>query len=311
MNKMLAETGKGKRIKPVRLTRKKGEQLSGYLFIAPMLIGLTVLTIIPTVISFILSFTDWSFIAGIDKIKFTGFRNYLLLLHDRVFLISLKNNLFLLLVVPIQLVISLVLAVVIDKMVYLKNVFKVIFFLPYISSIVAVAIVFQLLFHPSYGPINQFLRAIGVTNPPTWLADIHYALPSVMIIMVWVGIGFSLIVYMAALQSIPKDLYESADIDGAGAWTRFAKITFPLVSPTTFFLLVTGFISTFKSFDIIKVLTEGRPAYHTSVITYYLYTTAFENLKTGYASSIAWVLFAFVLVITLFQLYGQKKWVNY
>lgn len=313
MNKMLAKTEKSSpgRVLPFRLTRKQGEQLSGYLFIAPMLIGLTVLTIIPTVISLMLSFTDWSFISGIGKIKFTGLRNYGLLLHDRVFLISVKNNLLLLLVVPIQLLISLILAVVIDRMVYLKNVFKVIFFLPYISSIVAVAIVFQLLFHPSYGPINQFLKAIGVKHPPTWLADIHYALPSVMIIMVWVGIGFALIVYMAALQAIPKDLYESADIDGASAWTRFASITFPLVSPTTFFLLVTGFISTFKSFDIIKVLTEGRPAYHTSVITYYLYTTAFENLKTGYASSIAWVLFAFVLVITLVQLYGQKKWVNY
>ncbi|GIP28547.1 ABC transporter permease [Paenibacillus sp. J23TS9] len=311
MNKALAETEKGTQTTAVRPRRKRGDNLSGYLFIGPMLIGLTVLTIIPTIISLILSFSDWSFIAGLGKIKFTGIKNYTLLFHDRVFLISLKNNLVLLLVVPIQLIISLVLAVVIDKLVYLKNFFKVIFFLPYISSIVAVAIVFQLLFHPSYGPINQFLKTLGVKNPPIWLADVHYALPSVMIIMVWVGIGFSLIVYMAALQSIPKDLYESADIDGAGTWTRFSKITFPLVSPTTFFLLVTGFISTFKSFDIIKVLTEGRPAYSTSVITYYLYTTAFENLKTGYASSMAWVLFGFVMLITLFQLYGQKRWVNY
>jgi multiple sugar transport system permease protein len=183
--------------------------------------------------------------------------------------------------------------------------------MPYISSIVAVSIVFQLLFQPSYGPINQFLKSIGVSNPPKWLADIHYALPSVMIIMTWVGIGFCLIVYMAALQSISKDLYESADIDGAGPWTRFRRITFPLVSPTTFFLLVTGLISSFKSFDIIKVLTEGGPSYSTSVVTYYLYTTAFENLKTGYASSMAWALFGCVLLITIFQLYGQKKWVNY
>jgi multiple sugar transport system permease protein len=290
---------------------EKKENLAGYVFVAPMLIGLTVLTIIPTILSLILSFTDWSFIAGIDKIKFNGFHNYVQLFHDQVFLTSFKNNLVLLLVVPIQMICALILAVIIDKYVYFKSFFKVVFFMPYISSIVAVAIVFQLLFHPSYGPVNQALKSLGVANPPKWLADIHYALPSVMIIMTWVGIGFCLIVYMAALQAIPRDLYESASIDGAGSWTRFWKITLPLVSPTTFFLLVTGLISSFKSFDIIKVLTNGGPSYSTSVVTYYLYTTAFENLKTGYASSMAWILFGCVLLITIVQLYGQKKWVNY
>ncbi len=311
MSNNTLETEKRKRTAAVRSKVKRRETLSGYLFIGPMLAGLLVFTIVPTLFTFVLSFSDWSFIAGLDKIKFTGFKNFERLFDDSVFIKSLKNNMVLLLVVPIQLVISLILAVLIDKIVYFKSFFKIVFFLPYISSIVAVAICFQLLFQPSYGPINQFLRSLGVSNPPTWLADIHYALPSVMIIMVWVGIGFCLIVYMAALQAIPKDLYESADIDGAGTWTRFAKITFPMVSPTTFFLLVTGFISTFKAFDIIKVLTEGRPAYSTSVVTYYLYTTAFENLKTGYASSMAMMLFGFVMLITLVQMYGQKKWVNY
>lgn len=311
MDNTIVKTAARVRKARIRSVAKRRETLSGYLFIGPMLLGLTVLTIVPTIITFILSFSDWSFISGVDKLKFTGFRNFSKLFDDRVFLISLKNNIYLLLVVPIQLIVSLALAVIIDKLVYLKSLFKIIFFLPYISSIVAVSICFQLLFQPSYGPINQFLRAIGVANPPTWLADIRYALPSVMLIMVWVGIGFCLIVYMAALQSIPKDLYESADIDGASAWTRFARITIPMVSPTTFFLLVTGFISSFKAFDIIKVLTEGRPAYSTSVVTYYLYTTAFENLKTGYASSMALILFGFVLLITIVQMYGQKKWVNY
>ncbi|WP_276354950.1 carbohydrate ABC transporter permease [Cohnella caldifontis] len=292
-----------------RRTRK--ENWAGYVFVGPMLIGLTVLTVIPTIITLMLSFTDWSFIAGIDRIRFVGFENYSKLFGDRVFRISLQNNLAMLLVVPVQMGIALVLAVIIDRVVYGKSLFKVLFFMPYISSIVAVAIVFQLLFHPSYGPVNRFLAAVGVKKPPLWLADVHYALPSVMIIMAWIGIGFCLIVYLAALQSIPGDLYESAEIDGARAWTRFARITLPLVSPTTFFLLVTGFISSFKSFDIIKVLTEGRPAYATSVITYQLYTTAFEDLKTGYASSIAWFLLGCVLLITLVQLYGQRKWVNY
>ncbi|GAA0136477.1 sugar ABC transporter permease [Paenibacillus sp. YSY-4.3] len=294
-----------------KINTEKEENLAGYVFIAPMLIGLLILTIIPTIITFILSFTEWSFIAHLDKIKFVGLKNFRKLLDDPVFLTSFKNNLILLLAVPVQLLIGLVFAVIIDKYVYFKSVFKVVFFMPYISSIVAVAIVFQLLFQPSYGPVNQTLRALGISDPPKWLADLHYALPSVMIIMVWVGIGFSLVVYLAALQSISKDLYESAEIDGAGFRTKFWKITFPLVSPTTFFLLITGLISSFKSFDIIKVLTGGGPSYSTSVITYYLYTTAFENLKTGYASSIALFLFGCVMLITVIQLYGQNKWVNY
>lgn len=294
-----------------KVKKEKQENLAGYLFVSPMMIGLIVLTIIPTIITFILSFTEWSFIADLDRIKFTGLKNFSRLLDDDVFIKSFQNNLVLLLVVPIQIIISLVFAVIIDKYVYMKSLFKVVFFMPYISSIVAVAIVFQLLFQPSYGPINQFLRAIGIDNPPLWLADLKYALPSVMLILIWVGIGFSLVVYLAALQAIPRDLYESADIDGAGSMRKFWTITFPLVSPTTFFLLVTGLISSFKSFDIIKVLTSGGPSYSTSVITYYLYTTAFENLKTGYASSMALFLFGCVMLITIIQLIGQKKWVNY
>lgn len=299
--------------KASRRTKRSVEKgsLAGYIFVAPMMIGLIVLTIIPTILTLILSFTDWSFISGFDKIRFIGLRNYAQLLDDDIFKISFKNNLILLLVVPVQLIFSLIFAVIIDKYVYLKSLLKIVFFMPYISSIVAVAIVFQLLFSPSFGPVNQTLRALGFANPPKWLADIHYALPSVMIILVWVGIGFCLIIYLAALQAIPKDLYEAADIDGAGTLTKFSKITFPLVSPTTFFLLVTGLISTFKSFDIIKVLTDGGPAHSTSVVTHYLYNTAFEGLKTGYASSMAWVLLGCVMLITLVQLYGQKKWVNY
>ncbi|GAA3403514.1 carbohydrate ABC transporter permease [Paenibacillus hodogayensis] len=295
----------------MKIKKEKEENLAGYIFVAPMMIGLIVLTIVPALITFILSFTQWSFIAGIDKIKFIGFQNYVKLFDDPLFGISFRNNIILLLAVPIQLIVALALSVIIDKFVYLKGLMKVMFFMPYISSIVAVAIVFQLLFHPSYGPVNQTLNALGMANPPKWLADIHYALPSVMIIMVWIGIGFCLIVYLAALQSIPKELYEAAEIDGAGSWKRFWKVTLPLVSPTTFFLMVTGLISSFKSFDIIKVLTDGGPSNSTSVVTHYLYNTAFEGLKTGYASSMALILFGCVMLITIVQLYGQKKWVNY
>ncbi|RCW44282.1 carbohydrate ABC transporter permease [Paenibacillus prosopidis] len=287
------------------------ETIAGILFVGPMLIGVTVLTIIPILATFMLSLADWNFIAGFKDIRWVGFDNFERLFQDDAFLKSLKNNAYFLLTVPIYLAVSMFLAIIIDKQVYMKSYFKVAYFMPYISSIVAVAIVWQVLFHPSAGPVNQLLLSLGIDNPPKWIADPKYALPSLMMISVWVSIGFNMIVYIAGLQSIPRDLYEAADIDGANAWNKFKSITFPQLSSTSFFLLVTGIISTFKVFDLIAILTKGGPISSTSMIVWYLYDTAFVNLKIGYASSMAVVLFACVMLITLLQWIGQKKWVNY
>lgn len=290
---------------------QKKETIAGILFVGPMLIGVTVLTIIPILATFMLSLADWNFIAGFKDIRWVGFENFERLFQDDAFLKSLKNNAYFLLTVPIYLAVSMFLAIIIDKQVYMKSYFKVAYFMPYISSIVAVAIVWQVLFHPSAGPVNQLLFSLGIDNPPKWIADPKYALPSLMMISVWVSIGFNMIVYIAGLQSIPRDLYEAADIDGANAWNKFKSITFPQLSSTSFFLLVTGIISTFKVFDLIAILTKGGPISSTSMIVWYLYDTAFVNLKIGYASSMAVVLFACVMLITLLQWVGQKKWVNY
>jgi multiple sugar transport system permease protein len=302
-----AQSSKTRRFNKTKLQ----ENLTGYVFVAPMFIGVTILTLFPIIASLFLSVTDWNFIAGFKNIHFVGLDNFVKLFHDDKFLKSLTNNVVLILVVPIGMAISLFLAVTINKQVYFKGLFKVIYFMPYISSVVAVAIVFQVLFHPTYGPINQTLISLGIDNPPKWIADVKWALPSVMLIMVWIHIGFNLIVYLAGLQDIPKELYEAAEMDGATAWEKFCNITLPLISPTSFFLLITGIIGSFKVFDLIAVLTAGGPASSTSVTVYYLYETAFVNLKTGYASAIALILFVCVLLITLIQWYGQKKWVNY
>jgi multiple sugar transport system permease protein len=290
---------------------RRKESLAGFLFVSPMLIGVTVLTLLPIIATFVLSFADWNFVAGLKGLKWVGAGNFTKLFADESFLISLKNNFIFIFTVPIYLIVSLVLAILINKHVYMKSFFKVAYFMPYISSVVAVAIVWQVLFHPSAGPVNQFLMSIGISNPPKWIADPAFALPSVMMISVWISIGYNLIVYLAGLQSIPKDLYEAADIDGASAWVQFRKITLPMLSPTTFFLLVTGIISTFKVFDLIAVLTKGGPVQSTSMLVWYLYDTAFVNLRVGYASSMAVVLFFCVLLITVLQWYSQKKWVNY
>lgn len=302
----------------VRKRAKKGspfsgwrENLAGYAFIGPMFIGTSILVLFPILSSFVLSFTDWNFVSGYQNAKFVGFENFSKLLTNTLFLKGLVNNVLLILAVPITLLLSLALAVIINKYVYLKDLFKVIYFMPFISSIVAVAVVFQVLFHPTKGPINQLLLTLGVKNPPGWIADVTFALPSVMLIMVWTGIGFNLIIYLAGLQNIPKELYEAAQMDGATAWSQFTKITIPLVSPTTFLLFVTGVISSFKVFDLIIVLTNGGPANSTITPVVYLYQQAFVELKTGYASAISLVMFVIILVITYIQFIGQKKWVNY
>ncbi|MFX3636193.1 MAG: carbohydrate ABC transporter permease [Candidatus Pristimantibacillus sp.] len=290
---------------------QKKEVIAGLIFIGPMLIGVTILTLIPILATFVLSLSDWNFIAGFDGMKWAGFDNFQRLAGDAAFIKSLKNNALFLLTVPVYLAVSMFLAILIDKHVYMKGYFKVAYFMPYISSVVAVAIVWQVLFHPSAGPVNQLLMSLGIENPPKWIADPKYALPSLMMISVWTSIGFNMIVYIAGLQSIPKDLYEAADIDGANTWVKFKSITFPQLSSTSFFLMVTGIISTFKVFDLIAVLTKGGPLSSTSMIVWYLYDAAFVNLKIGYASSMAVILFACVLFITVLQWIGQKKWVNY
>ncbi|TBL76025.1 carbohydrate ABC transporter permease [Paenibacillus thalictri] len=307
MNGQSQSQTKKRRLSKVQLR----EDLAGYAFVAPILIGLGVLTLFPIIASLFLSLTDWNFVAGFAKMKFIGIDNFSKLFHDEIFLKSLKNNFILIFVVPITLIVSLILSILIDKKVFFKDVFKVVYFVPYISSVVAVAIVFQVLFHPTFGPVNEMLKAVGVADPPKWIADTDWALYCVMGIMIWINIGYNMIIYMAGLQSIPKDLYEAADIDGASSWVKLRKITFPMLSSTSFFLLVTGIIGSFKVFDIIAVLTKGGPAYSTNVVVYYLYDTAFVNLNSGYASAMAIVLLVCILLITLIQWYGEKKWVNY
>jgi multiple sugar transport system permease protein len=297
--------------KEEKIAKEKSENLTGVLFVSPMLIGVSVLVLLPIFATFALSFADWSFITPLSQLKWVGFDNFTRLFEDTVFLKSLRNNAIFVLTVPICMAISLLIAVAIDRNVYLKGFFKVAFFMPYISSVVAIAVVWQVLFHPSQGPINQVLMSLGIENPPLWIADPNFALISIMIIQIWISIGFNMIIYLAGLQSIPRDLYEAADIDGANAWVKFKHITLPMISPTSFFLFITGIISTFKVFDLIAVLTKGGPMNSTSMIVWNLYDTAFVNLKIGYASAMAVVLFIVVFGITVFQWIGQKKWVNY
>ncbi len=284
---------------------------TGMGFILPSLMGFLIFTFIPVVISLCLSFTSWNFMEGIEGIKFNGLANYIRLFSDEWFLNSYKNNIiFTAVTVPVLIALGLVMATIINKYIYGGGVVRTMIFIPYIASVVAVCTVWMVLLQPSYGPVNEFLRSIGIANPPGWLADFKWSLPSIMIIYVWQQVGYYSIVFLAGLKGLPEDVYEAAKVDGASSIRQFFSLTVPLISPTTFFLTIMGIIGSFKVFDQISVLTQGGPGSSSSVMAYYVYRTAFDYFEMGYANTLAWALFVLVFIVTLVQWKMQAKFSN-
>lgn len=288
------------------------ENAIAYLFLLPSLAGFIVFLAFPVLFSLMLSFTDWDLISGISNIRFIGLGNFVEMFQDDVFYESLKNNfVYTLIVVPVTMLISLIVAMILNDRVYMVKTLRLAFFMPYITTIVAVSVVWLALYHPSLGPINQFLMSLGIANPPQWLADPGTALLSIAFMMIWIGIGFDLVIYMAALKGIPRHLYEAAEIDGAAGFRKFLSITLPMLSPTTFFLFITRIIASFEVFGPVNVMTNGGPGKSTSVLVFEVYEQSFRFYRMGYGSAIAWVLFVVIFAITLIQWHGQKKWVTY
>ena len=280
---------------------------TGMGFILPSLLGFLIFTFIPVVISLCLSFTSWNFMEGIEGIKFNGLANYIRLFSDEWFLNSYKNNIiFTAVTVPVLIALGLVMATIINKYIYGGGVVRTMIFIPYIASVVAVCTVWMVLLQPSYGPVNEFFRSIGIANPPGWLADFKWSLPSIMVIYVWQQV----IVFLAGLKGLPEDVYEAAKVDGASSIRQFFSLTVPLISPTTFFLTIMGIIGSFKVFDQISVLTQGGPGSSSSVMAYYVYRTAFDYFEMGYANTLAWALFVLVFIVTLVQWKMQAKFSN-
>ncbi|ETT62416.1 binding-protein-dependent transport systems inner membrane component [Paenibacillus sp. FSL H8-457] len=280
-------------------TPKRKEALIGWLFLAPEIVGMLLLNVFALGFSLYLSLSDWDMLSGVQGIEFTGLDNYIKMFNDPTIIQAIKNNLiYMVLTVPIPIAIALVLSVLIHNSVFFKSYFKVAFFIPYISSIIAVAAVWSALFHPSLGPINQFLMEIGISSPPKWLVDPKTSLLAISIISSWAGLGYTIIIYMAGLTNISNEIYEAADIDGAGAMKKFFAITVPMLRPTTFFLLITMLIGSFKVFDIIAFLTEGGPNNSSTVLVFRIYEEGFKYYNMGYASAISWLLFAIIGLIT-------------
>lgn len=293
-------------------TRKRREQWAGWIFIAPEVIGMLILSVFPLLFSLFLSFTEWNLVGGLSAIHFIGIDNFVNLFKDNHFILALKNNvLFTAGTVPLTMLLGIILSALIHKKLYGKTFFKVAFFIPYICSTVAIAAVWQALYHPSKGPLNQLLIQLGMSHPPRWLVDTSFSLIAIMVIYVWQILGYQMIIFLAGMTNIPEELYEAATIDGATGIQQFRRITVPLLGPTTFFLAITSTISSFKVFDMIKFLTNGGPNYSSTVIVYQIYEEGFERFKMGYASAMSWVLFLIIMLVTSITWITQSRKVHY
>lgn len=295
----------------MKTSRQLKTDITGYTFILPNILGFLIFTLIPIVFSLIISFTDWDYTQGLGNWNFNWGANFIDMWKDKWFTASLVNTIiFALSVVPITVFLAMVTAVVIDKFCFAKTPLRLAMFMPYISNIVAVAIVWVMMYSP-WGPFTQFVQFLGVENPPQWLGEYDWALIAIIIMSIWGGVGYSVMIYTSAIQALPQDVYEAADVDGASQITKFFKLTVPFLSPTTFFLVITSLITSFQVFAQIQIMTRGGPGTSTHVLVYYIYTSAFSFYRMGYAASMSWILFLILFVITIIQWRGQKKWVNY
>jgi len=289
---------------------KRRKTLVAYSFIMPNLIGFFIFTFVPIVCSLFLSFCEWD--SG-NPLKFVGLKNFIYMFSkDKSFWISLKNTLYYTVVtVPVTMALSLFLAILMNKPLKGRVFFRSVLFFPYVASLVAIAVVWMALFNPDRGPINGILMALGVQNPPRWAASTTWAMPTIIGLTVWKGMGYYMIVYLAALQGVSRDLYEAASLDGANKWQQFIHITWPCVTPTTFYILVLLMVSTFKSYDTMYITTQGGPGEATKVLAYHIYNSAFVSAKFGYASALAMVLLAIIVLVTLVQFKYEKKFTSY
>lgn len=282
----------------------------GYLFILPVIVGLVVFVAYPVTYSLYLSFTSGTFGGAA---RWLGGRNYGELLHDRLFWYALRNTAYytfasILMEVPLALALALAMNQKLKGIVA----FRFVLFLPVITSSVAIAVMWGWIYNPQFGILNQMLRVIGVKRI-MWLAAPETAMLSIIIMSTWRGMGYTMLLFLAALQDIPEVYYEAAQVDGAGAWRRFRHITLPLISPMTFFLLVLGVIGGFQIFEYAYTLggATGGPVYSTLTLVLYLYSQGFRSFRIGYASALAYIIFVIVLVMTLIQFRMQRRWVFY
>lgn len=286
-------------------------------FIAPNFLGFVIFTMVPVLFSFALSFISWSG-GGLDRASFVGFANFAEVFKRFSFTrsdlgISLYNTVFYtLFTVPLTIAFSLLLALALNKAVKGAKAFRTIFFFPYVASLVAICVCWSFLFMKT-GPINQLLGTFGIKVGKSWTQSVDHAIWTIIVVSVWRNAGYYMVMYLAGLQGVPTELYEAATVDGATAWQKFWKITFPMLTPTTFFVSIMMVISCFKIYDVVAIMTDGGPGRATKMLVTYIYELSFIKSPPQYgtASAVSMILFLIVLLVTLIQFRTEKKFVNY
>lgn len=295
---------------PTPLSRRKA--LWGMALVAPNVLGLMFFFGIPVLMAFGTSFNEWN---AIKPPRFVGLDNFERLLYEDSFEQALTNTLKLLgLVVPAEVLLALGVAMLLNLPLHGRGVLRTIYFLPVVTSTVAASVVWTGIFQPRYGVLSQVLEPFGL-GETKWLVEPGLVLIPIAVVAVWQRLGFDMVIFLAGLQTIPSVLYEAALIDGAGRWQRFRHVTLPMLSPTTFLVIVLAVINSFQIFDQVYVMTlrtvPGGVGGSATTLTYYLYRRAFTNSEFGYASAVALVLFGVILLVTIFQLAIQRYWVYY
>ena len=291
-----------------RLRMGQREAIEGYLFLLPWLLGFLLLTLGPVLASLSLSFTDWQ--VGL-RINFVGLDNYVqMFTKDNQFWKSLQvTAVYSVMALPTGIIVALGMALLLNQQIAGISLFRTIYYLPAVTSGVAVALLWSWIFNSEFGVLNWLLSLVGIEGP-AWLLDPAWALPALAIMSLW-GAGALMIIYLASLQAIPPSLYEAAQIDGANAFSQFRHITIPMLTPTILFNLVVGIIAVFQTFTNAWIMTKGGPSYATYFYVLHLFNNAFGYARMGYASALAWVLFVIVLILTAVVLRSSHYWVFY
>jgi multiple sugar transport system permease protein len=286
------------------------ETLAGYTLAGPSFLLLLVLFILPTIAVFVIAATDWQF--GARSLSFVGLRNFAELFADPVFRTSLLNTIvYALIVIPATVILGLIVALLIESGRSLRAFYQAAHFLPYMATLAAMAVAWEALLHPTIGLVNQTLTAVGLPTA-NWLRDERTVLPVMAAIGIWQNLGFAMVLFLAGLKSIPRDLYDAAEVDGADIWLdRLRTVTLPMLGPVTMFVMVVIALKAFRVFDTVKILTQGGPANASEVLLHTLYVESFEFLRTGYGAAVTVVFLAIVVALTLLQARVLDRRVHY
>lgn len=290
--------------------RTRREAIEFYIAVSPWLIGFIIFTVYPLAFSFYLSFHDWNLL---EPWKYIGLLNYKnIFLEDQLFKQSLKvTAIYTGASVPLGIISALILASLLNRpTIKGLSIFRTIFYLPSVISGVAVAILWMWIFNPEFGIINYLLKILFKINGPAWLASEEWVLPALIIMSLW-GIGGNMVIFLAGLQGVPQELYESAELDGASGWHKFRYITIPLITPVILFTLITGVIGSFQTFTQAYIMTNGGPNNASLFYILNLYNQAFRNMRMGYGCALAWILFLVILICSLLLLWSSSRWVYY